>query len=75
MIPANRRVSRDDPGEAELECQIGDCVDVLVREVRRDLYQQRNVPTTCRIKGILHRSDQRTQFTNGLQIAQAWRVG
>jgi hypothetical protein len=75
VIPADRRVSRDDPGEAELERQVGDCVDVLVHEVWRDLHQKRNLATADRLQGAVHGSDQSTQFTNGLQIAQPRRVG
>jgi hypothetical protein len=75
VIPADCRVSRDDPGEAKLERQVGDCVDILVRQVGRDLYQQRNLATADRLQGAMHCSDQRTQFTDGLQVTQARRIG
>jgi hypothetical protein len=75
MIPADSRVGRDDPGKTELYRQIGDCVEVLVREVGRDLHQQRNVSEAGHSRCVLHGTDQRAQFTDGLQIAQARRIG
>ncbi len=67
--PRDRGVGGDDAGQPQLHREIGDRVDVLVGQVRRDLHEHRDV------HGVEHGLQQRAQRLDGLQIPQARRVG
>ena len=67
-VAGHRGIGRDDAGQAQFDCQIGDLVDVGVGQVRRDLDQHR------RRRLRPHRRQDRPQRLDGLQIAQARRV-
>ena len=67
---ADGGVGGHDAVEAQLERQVGDVEQVLVREVGGDLHQQRQVPVGDRVRAPSYGVQQRPEPRGRLQVAQ-----
>ena len=68
-VAGDRGVCRDDAVQPLVPGQVRDREDVLVREVRGDLDEQRHVPRRDPVRFLPHGSQQRSQRVEFLELA------
>jgi hypothetical protein len=73
-VPGHGGVGGDDAGQAQVQRQVGDRVDLVVGQVRGDLDQQRDRAAARRGQRVAHGGEDRAQPIGLLQLAEPGRV-